>query len=273
MVIAISLTLARRSEDTVPRPPELTAPSTITVSNDNSRLFLADGKDYVLKLPSSPLTAKGGLWVVGGRNVVIVGGEIAANEPIDSSSEISDAYGLYLKNQTGTVHVEGLWIHGRGIGQAIVLDEGEGATVQVVRCRLEPLQPVGRVHTDAIQTFRGPFRLRLSNVTIKTAGVGLQTMPHQFGPIRLGSWEYRRVDIEQTTPDAYALWKAPHAGGYWREVHEDFWVANLGYLASPDEQHWNPGGPARVTGHEMRIGRPPNGDFVPAASVGIGYGS
>ena len=95
-------------------------------------------------------------------------------------------------------------------------------------------------------------------------------MPHQFENTPTDDWEYRRVNIEQTTDDAYALWKAPHAGGWWREVHHDFWVANLGYLAWPNEDDWNPGGPARVEGQRLHLGVPPGGDFVPASSVGTG---
>ena len=48
-----------------------TDPATIEVTNRESRLYLDAGKDYVVELPSTPLTAPGGLWVVGGRNVVV----------------------------------------------------------------------------------------------------------------------------------------------------------------------------------------------------------
>ncbi|MEO5575151.1 MAG: hypothetical protein ABIR67_11945, partial [Gaiellaceae bacterium] len=220
-------------------PPALTDPTTILVSNSSSTVHLDSSRDYVILMPSTPLTAEGGLSLVGGRNLIIRGGEIHNDSPIASGESVDKAYGLYLKSQTGTVHLEGLWIHGRGIGQALILDQGNGATIQMQQTRLETLHPVGNVHTDGIQTWRGPHRLKLSNVTIKTAGVALQTMPHQYEPVAIDSWEYRNTNVEQLTGDAYALWKGDHAGGWWRETHTNFWVKNLGHLAWPDASYWN----------------------------------
>lgn len=245
----------------------------VSASNANARLFLDSSRDYVVHMPPAPITAEGGVWIVGGRNVILIGGEIFNDSPIGSSESIDNAYGLFLKNQTGTVHIEGLWIHGRGIGQALVLDQGAGATIQAQRSRFETLHPVGNVHTDGIQTWRGPYRLKLNQMTIKTAGVGIQTMPHEYGPVQIDAWEYRNVNVEQTTNAAYALWKGAHSGGWWREVHENFWVKNLGYLAWPDLSHWSPAGPARVEGQQFTQGAPPSGDFVPGGSVGTGYQS
>ncbi len=255
-----------------PAPP-LSHPTTIAVTNDNPRVYLKPDKDYILQLPATPVTAEGGVWVVGGRNVVMVGGEIFNDSPITDGMVADLAYGLYLRDQTGTVYLEGLWIHGRGIGQAIVLSEAKGATVQLQHSRLEPLHPVGFVHTDGIQSWAGPLRLRLFDVTIVTAGVGLQTQPHQYEPETIDTWEYRSVNIRQTTAAAYALWKEPAAGGWWREIHDDLWVKNLGYLAWPDVAHWNPGGRGKVEGTKLHLGVPPGGDFVPEGSVGLGYTS
>src|SRR5207249_2459933 len=120
---------------------------------------------------------------------------------------VDAAYGVYLKNQTGTVHLEGLWIHGRGIGQAVVMDEGSGATVQIQHCRFETLHPVGYVHTDGIQSWSGPYKLKIDDLTIQTAGVGIQVQPRQFSPVTLGMWEWHRINVVQQTSDAYALWK------------------------------------------------------------------
>ncbi len=251
--------------------PKLSSPTTIKVTNENARLLLEPDKDYVIKMPATPVTAEGGVWIVGGRNVVVVGGEIFDDTPITPDMTNDLAYGLYLKDQTGTVHVEGLWIHGRGIGQAIVLSEAKGATVQVEHCRFETLHPVGYVHTDGIQSWAGPLRLRLFDVSIVTAGVGLQTQPHQFEPEVVDAWEYRRLNIRQTTANAYALWKERGTGGWWREIHEDVWVKHRGYLAWPDVAHWNPGGNSLVEGTKLHLGVPPGGDFVREGSVGIGY--
>jgi hypothetical protein len=252
-------------------PPQLSLPTTIQISDTNRRLHLDSGRDYVVQMPATPFTVPGGISIVGGRNVVIIGGEIFDDSPISPSESADNAYGIYLEDQTGTVHLEGLWIHGRGIGQALVLAQFAGATVQVQSCRLVALHPVGHVHTDGIQSWAGPAQLRLNNVTIRTAGVGIQTQPHQFRPVALGRWEYRRVNIVQMTRDAYALWKASGHGGWWRENHEDLWVKNLGNVAWPTRRHWNPGGPASVEGNPFSRGLPPRGDFVQARAVGLAY--
>jgi hypothetical protein len=233
------------------------------------RLELDPARDYIVRMPMEAL--KGGLSIIGGRNVVIVGGEIFDDTPISSSAPVEHAYGLYLENQTGTVHLEGLWIHGRGIGQALVLAQWAGATVQVQSSRLAAMHPVGHVHTDGIQSWAGPRKLRLRDVTIRTAGVGLQTQPHQFQPVVIDWWEYRRVNIVQTTDDAYALWKSVGKGAWWRQIHEDLWVRNLGNYAWPSARDWNPGGGSRIEGQAIKRGLPPRGDFVKAGRVGVEY--
>jgi hypothetical protein len=254
-------------------PPALTNPTTVEISDTNRNLHLEPGRDYVIRMPSTPCCASGGgVTLNGGRNVVIIGGEIFDDSPISPSERVSSAYGLYLLNQTGTVHLEGLWIHGRGIGQAIVLAQPRGATVHVQNSRLAPLHPVGHVHTDGIQSWAGPARLRMRNVTIRTAGVGIQTQPHTFDAVAIDRWEYWRVNVVQLTPDAYALWKGSGQGEWWREIHRDLWVKNLGNYAWPSARHWNPGGPALIEGEPIKRGIPPRGDFVQARIVGLRYG-
>ena len=63
-------------------PPELSKPRTIDVTNQNHTFALEAGHDYIIRLPSTPLTAKHGLVLIGGRNVVIIGGEIRQDDPI-----------------------------------------------------------------------------------------------------------------------------------------------------------------------------------------------
>jgi hypothetical protein len=260
--------------DTTPalQAPTLTNPVVVAVTPENRGLFLDPGLDYIVDLPDTPFTVPGGISIVGGRNVVIRGGEIYDDTPLASGETTDGAYGLYLEDQTGTIHLEGLWIHGRGIGQALILDESKGATVQVQTSRFAALHPVGNdVHTDGIQTWEGPRQLRLRNVTIRTAGVGIQTQPNTFESVAIDRWEYWRVNIVQTTRDAYALWKDAGKGAYWREIHRDFWVKNVGYLAWPSLRHWNPRGPGGVEGEPLSRGLPPRGDFVQARVVGLAY--
>jgi hypothetical protein len=55
-------------------PPTLTEPVTIEVSDSKANLKLDQTKDYIIKMPAKPL--QGGLGIWGGRNVVLIGGEI-----------------------------------------------------------------------------------------------------------------------------------------------------------------------------------------------------
>ena len=199
-----------------------------------------------------------------------MGGEIYYNTPMATGEPYDLAYGLYLEGQTGTVHVEGLWIHGRGIAQALVLAEFAGED-----CAGAEL-PAGNTASGRVRAYGrdpvlgGPNRLRLRNVTIRTAGVGIQVQPHTFEAVAIDRWEYRRVNVVQTTNDAYALWKGSGHGAWWREFHEDLWVKPLGATAWPSKALWSPGS-GGVEGKPMYIGIPPGGDFVKPKSVGVAY--
>jgi hypothetical protein len=265
-------------------PPELSKPTTIDVTNQNHTFALEAGHDYIIRLPSTPLTAKYGLVLIGGRNVVIIGGEIRQDDPISPPTGVNSAYGISLYRQTGTVHIEGVWVHGRGIGQAILIADlitGGGSpdsVVQIENSRLESLHPVGYVHTDAIQSYGGPGRLLLYQDTLISNGVTLQTQPHDLEPTKPHAWDYRRLNLVHQTPDAYALWKA---GPRWSEYHEDVWLsANPAHVAASTHSAWangdcwacwNPGGPWPITGEPIKLGKRPQGDFVPEGVAGIGY--
>jgi hypothetical protein len=190
-------------------PPTLTNPQTNTVTNSNSSFSLNNNTDYIIKLPSTPLTVAGGLQLIGGHNIVIIGGEIS--HPT-ASNNIADEYGIALYRQTGTVHIEGVWIHGIGIGQAILIAHTDSSSansiIQIENSRLESLHVVGTIHTDTIQSYGGPRKLRLYNNTMISNGVVIQTQPCDVGSGPTPTqWDYRKLDLVQQTPDAYGLWK------------------------------------------------------------------
>ena len=201
----------------------------------------------------------------------MVGGEIFDDTPIPDGTETDLAYGVYLEGPDRHGASRGtLDPRPRDRAGSRPLGRPGGPPFSCSTPRLKTLHPVGYVHTDGIQSWAGPQRLRLFDVTIVTAGVGLQTQPHQFGPQTIDTWEYRRLNIRQTTAAAYALWKEPAAGGWWREIHEDY-VGAKPRDTSP--------GPISLTGIrverggsralKLRLGVPPGGDFVPEGSVGM----
>ena len=210
---------------------------------------------------------------------MIIGGEIFDDTPIASGESVDHAYGLYLKDQTGTVHLEGLWIHGRGIGQAVVMQEGNGATVQIQRSRLESLHPVGDVHTDGIQSWAGPAVFRLYDVSIRSNALNLQMQPREYGYAGSIAWALENVNMEQLTDDSWALNKSASGKPWWPVAQKNVWLK----LNSSGSQYgtnwqngtksgWQPAGASGgelVTGDQLQMGTP--GDFAPASSVGTNY--
>ncbi|HEV7461473.1 MAG TPA: hypothetical protein VGN78_13130 [Solirubrobacteraceae bacterium] len=190
----------------VPRPrwapPRLQNPTTVDAASNGQRLHLDPQRDYVVRMPATPLRGSGGLVVEGGHNVVIVGGEISipwqgAQPPQDSRR------GLYLAEQTGTVHVEGMRIGGPDLGEGINLSQGAGAIVQIENVRVEGVrardeQNFSDNHSDLLQTWKGPRELRIDGLSGSTDYQGLFIAPNQFGAQPLTRLDLRRVDIRAT---------------------------------------------------------------------------
>ena len=85
-------------------PPALTSPITVQVTNANRRLFLDNTRDYRLNI-AEPLKRE--LWIEGGRNVVVVGGQIT----IDAARHAPRATRTTPRSRSasaipsGTVHI------------------------------------------------------------------------------------------------------------------------------------------------------------------------
>ena len=126
-------------------PPKLENPETIQLEERRSYgLKLKTDKDYVIKLPADKPFV-GELNVYGGRNVVIIGGEIR----IPGDGEDADypegnkksKRAVYLHGQKGTIHVEGIHITGKGLHEGFNLDERDpNCAVQLQNIRVERLQ-------------------------------------------------------------------------------------------------------------------------------------
>jgi hypothetical protein len=254
------------------RPPLLSNPITIDVSNSAAVFYLDSTRDYLVRMPATPLTVTGGLWIIGGHNVVIVGGEIAPGPPPPSPTP-DKIYGLFLKNQTGTVHVEGLYMHGAGLGEGIVSDQAYGATVQIENCRIDITYPVpadGSIHPDVFQTWRGPYVLRIDRLTGFTTSKGLNLQPYEYDVQPLGTWDLRNLNLE-ANGSSYILWKndlsrqTNNHVGYWTENHTNLYISpgrSWGW-GWPDDAHWQ----------AFSVGSPPGGDYVPPGVAGTSYKS
>ena len=185
-------------------PPQLRNPQTILVTDDNRSLNLEAGKDYVLQMPDEPLSGRGGLSVTGGRNVILIGGEIRGPE---RAREGLDRRGLYLKEQTGTVHIEGLKMTGQ-LSEGINLAQPDGATVQLQNIVIDLVEGSrDGHHADLVQTWAGPRRLRIDGLTGTSDYQAMFLQPNEFldGP-EPEEFDFRRMRLSGAEGHGYMLW-------------------------------------------------------------------
>lgn len=177
-------------------PPELESPTTVNVTSEDNSLRLDDDRDYNIVLPEGGLQADGGLVIKGGNDVVLIGGRIEAEERA-----------LYLIDQTGTLHIEGLSIGGDGLLEGINLDQRKGATVQLQNIHVDMVTGEEDAnHADLIQAWAGPTRLRIDGFTGNTGYQGFFLLPYQFGDVEIEEWDFRRVTLTGNEDAAYLLW-------------------------------------------------------------------
>ena len=117
-------------------PPELSKPRTIDVTNQNHTFALEAGHDYII--PSAVDSADGKARAGADRRPECRDHRWRdpRDDPISPPTGVNSAYGISLYRQTGTVHIEGVWVHGRGIGQAILIADlitGGGSPDSVVQ--------------------------------------------------------------------------------------------------------------------------------------------
>jgi len=262
---------------------------------------LDDAKDYVIELPSTPLECS--LDVRGGRNVVIKGGDIRIPNINESPRNPELHRGLYLSNQTGTIHVEGVRLSGDELSVPIVLNQGRGATVQLQQIRAERIftdyPNWGPLHADCIQTWSGPNVLRVDGYTCSTDYFGLQLSPTQYSDDE-NNWpdlmEFRHMNFRPwRRPDdltRFMFWRtrvSPRTE-WWPMTFDDVWT-EPGYQGGGTDSaltcysaQFKATIPANggvweelssdqscASWPRFSYGQPPGGDFVRARDVGVGY--
>ncbi len=158
-------------------------------------LRLDPSRDYLVRVSRDKGPRRKGLIVQGGHNVVIVGGQIRIGWQGKQPNH-NDRRGLLLKDQTGVVHVEGLKIGGRDLGEGIDLDQRKGATVQLVNVHIGTVRDgdernFGDTHPDLVQSWAGPRRLRIDGLRGRTGYQGLFLLPRQFQ----GDLDVREIDL------------------------------------------------------------------------------
>jgi hypothetical protein len=221
-------------------------------------------RDYELVLPGRPANPQRtplnhGIGITGGRNVIIMGGAIdVASLPTDPEYRV----GIKLRDQRGTVHIEGLRIDNASDG--INMDERYGAIVQLENLWIRAPRPYAKsFHSDCVQTWAGPAVLRIDHLTCHGTfqGVFLDPDDPKFQGVHPtpAQFDLRNVNVVLTGDAAgYAFQAIARAKRYP--------IAGTAiYGISPTRKIEN-GGFRRVT-----TGLPPTGDFVHASAIGPDY--
>jgi hypothetical protein len=224
--------------------------------------------------------------VTGGRHLRIVGGAL---------TKTTSGTGLRFDDCAGSVFLEGLDIDMSRVSADAINVGGSSPDVYLQNCRIVGVNGSrAGTHADLFQP-QGPIGdLCVDRLTGRSNYQGFYLAPQQ--PI--SSVELRRVDLGYSDTSAaitYLLWLLDGGGSQvpYPTLLNDVWVSprpgqKLGQAVwpapgtvdgagqpigarSPDgwrTAYWLPHLP--VTGR-VRSGPPPDGDMVPAGSVGLGY--
>jgi hypothetical protein len=251
-------------------PPALTNPVTIDLaSRPDGKISLSAGTDYILRLPADAVyTNTHGLEIVGGRNVVIVGGtvDVAGGWYSSGTGPGVPADGMvkraaYFLSQTGTIHLEGV----RFISSSGNLSEGINisaplATVQIQNVSIDsPLVGTQAYnHADALQCWNGPETLLVDGFTATTGYQGMFLNPHDTSTASAvtENWVLKNVELVGNASAKYILWRVRPPQG----------IATYNVFTSGGLGNWN----SASDWPNVTKGRAPV-DF--AASAGAGYTS
>lgn len=258
--------------------PRLEHPEVIEVGARGGVVRLAPGRDYRVVIRRT-VRAVGGLSLVGGRNVVLVGGHVTI-PPAGPQATPEDRRGLLIADQTGTVHIEGLLIDNAGgdLSEGINI-EAPSAVVQIQNTRVAGIHARDEKgftdnHPDVIQTYGGVRELRVNRLTGTTTYQGLflrgDSGPH--GPVELS-----KVNIVGLPTAHYLLWKrcrdpypAPCSGPDFPVGVSDVWVRPA--EGRSRRLSLKPEPPDDGTWADVNEGIPPGGDFVTEADLRERYG-
>ena len=270
-------------------PPALDHPITITLPDTRTVTKMDPGKDYVIVLP--PRTKNGSTTLIGGHNVVMIGGEIAVPEG-DKMQR-----GLYIKGATGTVHVEGIhFAMDRGAEADAIVIAAPDAIVQIENVRIDGVHGHQQTwHADVIQPWGGARALLIDRLTASTSYQGIQ-LTDLKAPI--GSLSISRTNIKGIGSQVWTSGALGGNGGFlfWAQCNltarvqfDQFYLQprpergpRLAAYPPANESTKCPSklsdGATTITFPHLptirgsiRLSAPPQGDFVPSGTVGIGY--
>jgi hypothetical protein len=236
------------------------------------------------------LSACDGLWLEGGRNVVVVGAHVTI--PAGCAGSYARA-AVKIRGGTGTVHVEGLLVDGQASDG--VVTSAPRATLQLENARIEYVHASEDEHADCVQTQAGILALRVDRLTCSTElqGIFLDDRYGRVGPVVL-----RNVDVDGA-PGKHLFFQATSSSGpvtvsnVWLHLRRPwapfgFWVYPTSAGAGADARRYAVVSRVRgrrraklrqayvtfvnsnITGRIYQ-GRPLTGEFVPRETVAETY--
>jgi hypothetical protein len=192
------------------KPPRLVSPITLYPRAGIGEIKLRDGRDYRIVLPRKKAWVNAeGLWITGGRNVVVRGGTVDVRGGVVKSGKLAKR-GAYFRDTTGTVFVEGV----RFISSTTkTLTEGinvslPGATLVLQNIRFGSLLTGSQSgnHADALQVWAGPRNLYVDGFVAVSQYQGMFLLPQQHNSASVGTYDLRRVYLRGHSA-AYLLWR------------------------------------------------------------------
>lgn len=252
-------------------------------------LTVIDAKGGDVRLELSPTGAVGPVTIQNCRNAVLIGGRIR----VLPTSQVggNDQRALYVKNCTGTVHIEGVEIDGDVQGSeadAIAVNSPQ-ALLQIENVRAMGLRGgYNSNHADVFQPWGGVREFRIDRLTGTSnyQGLTLSESPGEIGRGTIRNVNIAGSDAGTVDRGGYLFWirctdgypltlESVHvAGRSGRVLARSVWPqpedASCPATIRNGTATW-PTVPT-VTGG-VQEGAPAAGDFVPAGSVGLGYSS
>jgi hypothetical protein len=276
-------------------PPVLANPITIHMNpNPVNRVLRLDyQQDYIVEMPNEPVIQ--GLVLQGGRNVVLVGGEISIPWQGNEAS-ISKRTGLKIVGTTGIVHIEGLVISGDDLSEGIQIDAPQ-AIVQIQNAGIYDIHARDQInfsdnHPDLIQAYGGVTELRVDRFTGSSDYQGF----FFEGDVPFSAIYLKRVNIRGNPTARYLMWFGPGSnagsiylkdvwisipvernGGLgksvWPDIHGDYPTqAQIADVLGTNVAFWPVEMNPKVYGMVFE-GIPPGGDYVIRDQIGIHYRS
>lgn len=226
-------------------PPALSNPQVIAFPEGSVSIKLDVARDYILTLPRDrPLVNTMGLTIVGGRNVVIVGGTVDVRDGVAGVRR-----GAYLKDATpnGTTYIEGVRFLSTTAG---ALTEGIDIASPGARVVLQNIAITGALtgsyatnHADIVQAWAGPAVLQIDGLSASTRYQGFFLLPNQHDSSPVYDWSFHRVSLGGVD-SAYLLWRD---GGSYAIRTSDVYVSGSRYSGGglwPSASAW----PGVITG-------------------------